>query len=154
MALALLTPSRVPGPPGTTAFQVDLGGNRYWQYAIGDDSVASDRGFRVLGAPIYTSPLAGPLPEPARGRTLLEVPVSRFDREHRAIQLTSFRNAARHAPAVSDIVRVAVTTRAGDDFPPIAFSMRHEMDTYTVERHRAAPWRYAEPIREREVRPL
>lgn len=154
MALALLTPSRVPGKSGTAAFQVDIGANRYFTYAIGDDTVAKASGFPVLGAPSYSAPLTGPIPEHALGRTILEVPLSRFDREHRAIQLTSFRNPERHAPAVSEIVRVPVGTRIGDDLPPIAFSMRHEMETYTVEPTRAAPWRYAEPMRYREVRPM
>ncbi|MGQ0648553.1 MAG: hypothetical protein ACT4P7_13390 [Gemmatimonadaceae bacterium] len=154
MALALFRPGRVPGTPGTVSFQVDLGTNRYYQYAIGDDTVDRDRGFPVLGAPSFTSPLAGPLPDQALGRAVLEVPVSRFDREHRSIQLTSFRNPARHGAAVSDIQRVGVLPRVREDLPPIAFSMRPEMDTYTVESHRAAPWRYAEPMSYREVRPM
>jgi hypothetical protein len=64
MALALLRPSEC-GTPGSVAFQLDLGGNRYWQFAIGDDTVSSDRGFPVLGAPVFTSPLMGP-PRPRR----------------------------------------------------------------------------------------
>lgn len=154
MALALLSPSRVPGPPGTVAFQVDIGTNRFYQFAIGDDTVVKDHGFPLLGEPSYRSPLLGPLPEHARGRTVLEIPVDRFDREHRSIQLTSYRNPERHAPAVSDIVRVPVVSRVAEDLPPIAFSMRHEMETYPVEHARAAPWRYAEPMCYREVPPM
>ena len=168
MALALLRPSRVPGTPGTIAFQIDLGSNRYYQYAIGDDSVDRDRGFLVLGAPTFTSPVVGPLPDHALGRTILEVPAARFDREHRAIQLRSYRNTSRYGAAVSDIQHVGAATRSAEDLPAIAFandtefprshehgpSMRHQMDTYTVEPHRAAPWRYAEPMGYREVLPM
>lgn len=172
MALALLRPSRVPGTPGTVAFQLDLGGNRYWQFAIGDDAVSSDRGFPVLGAPVFTSPLMGPLPPQALGRTVLEIPASRFDRDHRAVQVLSFRSPARDGPAVSEIRRVGVASRSEADFPPIAFTntatgagrpragnyglnMRlDEMETYTVEAHRAAPWRHAEPMGYQEVAPM
>src|SRR5574341_137423 len=163
MALALLTPSRVPGSPGTVAFRLDLGRNRFFQYSIGDDTVDKDRGFPVLGAPSFTSPLLGPLPEDSFGRTVLEVPVTRFDREHRSLQLTSYRNKARHGPSLSDIVRVPVTGRVSpnDDLPPIAFSMRHDMDAYTIDSPTevaraapAAPWRPARAMAYREVRPV
>ena len=172
MALALLRPGRVPGTPGTVAFQLDLGSNRYWQFAIGDDTVAKDRGFSVLGAPLFTSPLLGPIPLQALGRTVLEIPISRFDRDHRAVQVMSFRSPGRDGPAVSDIRKVSVAPRARPDAPPIAFSVAHahaglpgatddtltmrldQMETYSVEAHRAAPWRYAEPMGYREVPPM
>ncbi|MGH7694610.1 MAG: hypothetical protein ACRENH_06500 [Gemmatimonadaceae bacterium] len=159
MALALLTPSRVPGSPGTVAFRVDLGRNRFFQYSIGDETVDRDRGFPVLGAPSFTSPLLGPLPDASFGRTTLEVPIASFDREHRSLQLTSYRNKARHGPALSDIVRAPVTGRAPNDFPPIAFSVRHDMDAYTIDTPaetlaHAAPWRPAQAMAYREVRPV
>ncbi len=161
MALALLTPSRVPGAPGTVAFRVDLGRNRYFQYAIGDATVDRDRGFPVLGAPSFTSPLLGPLPDEALGRTTLEIPASRFDREHRSLQLTSYRTKARHGPALSDIVRVPVAGRVPDELPlpPIAFSMRHDMNAYSFETSheplaQAASWGPARAMSFREARPI
>ena len=154
MALALLRPSRVPGTPGSVAFQVELGSNRFYQIAVGDATVDRTAGFPVLGAPKWTSPVVGPLPESAMGRTTIEVPAGRLDRENRSVQLTSFRNPQRHGPAVSEIVRVAVPTRAQLDFPPLAFSLRQPMETYTVDAPRAAPWKYAEPMAYREVRPM
>lgn len=172
MALALLRPSRVPGTPGTVAFQLDLGSNRYWQFAIGDDTVSNDRGFPVLGAPVFTSPVMGPLPLQALGRTVLEIPASRFDRDHRAVQVMSFRSPARDGPAASEIRKVGVAARAQPDLPPIAFTITDtgsgfpgapdyglnmrldQMETYSVEAHRAAPWRYAEPMGYREVPPM
>src|SRR5262245_13051951 len=108
MALAILRLSRVPGSPGTVAFTADLGSNRCYQVVVGDDVVDKSRGFPVLEAPIYSSPIAGPLPESAMGRTSIEVPVTKFDRDHRTVQLWSFRTRERDAPAVSDIVRVPV----------------------------------------------
>ncbi|MGH7712808.1 MAG: hypothetical protein ACREOG_16075 [Gemmatimonadaceae bacterium] len=159
MALALLTPSRVPGSPGTVAFRVDLGRNRFFQYSIGDETVDRDRGFPVLGAPSFTSPVLGPLPDAAFGRTMLEIPVARFDREHRSLQLTSYRNKDRHGPALSDIVRAPVTGRVPNELPPIAFSMRHDMDAYTIDTSpeplaQAASWRPARAMAYREVRPV
>lgn len=154
MALAVLRPSRVPGRPGTVAFDAELGSNRWYQLAIGDASVDRSAGFPQLGAPVWTSPLVGPLPDHALGKTSIELPAAHLDREHRSVQLTSFRNRERHGPAVSDIVRVAVPTRAQADFPTLAFSLRHPMETYTVDPPRAAPWTYAEPMAYREVRPV
>ena len=162
MALALLTPSRVPGSPGTVAFRVDLGRNRFFQYSIGDETVERDRGFPVLGGPSFTSPLLGPLPDAALGRTTLEIPVARFDREHRFLQLTSYRTKERHGPALSDIVRAPVTGRVPNEpngLAPIAFSMRHDMDAYTIDTAppplaHAASWRPAQPMAYREVRPV
>ena len=167
MALALVRPSRVPGTPGTVAFQIDIGSNRYYQYSIGESSTSRDSGFPLLDAPTFTSPLLGPIQESALGRLQLEVPVARFDRDHRTIQLTSFRNTARHGPAVSEPRNVAVTSRSPQDFPlPVlvdaplprlgvhAFSLRPQMNTYPTEASAPAPWRYAEPMGYREVRPM
>jgi hypothetical protein len=154
MALALLRPSRVPGKPGAVAFDVDLGSNRWYQIAIGDASVDRSAGFPQLGAPAWTSPLVGPLPDSSLGRTTIELPAARLDRENRSVQLTSFRNRQRHGPAVSEIMRVAVPTRAQQDFPPLAFSLRQPMETYTVDPPRAAPWAHAEQMAYREVRPI
>ena len=95
MALAILRPSRVPGSAGTVAFTADLGSNRFYQVMVGDDSVDRSQGFPILGAPSFTSPVVGPLPDTALGRTEIEVPVSRFDRDHRAVQLWSFRSRSR-----------------------------------------------------------
>jgi hypothetical protein len=158
MALAILRLSRVPGSPGTVAFTADLGSNRCYQVVVGDDAVDKSRGFPVLEAPIYTSPIAGPLPESAMGRTSIEVPVARFDRDHRTVQLWSFRTRERDAPAVSDIVRVPVASRASapDDLPPIAFSMRHDMQPYSHQSQytATAPWTGASALAFREARPI
>lgn len=160
MALALLTPSRVPGSPGTVAFRVDLGRNRFFQYAIGDATVDKDRGFPVLGAPSFMSPILGPLPNESFGRTTLEIPVTRFDREHQSLQLRSYRTKDRQGPALSDIVRVPIGGKPlPNDIPPIAIGMRHDMDAYTIDTYSEplaapAPWGPARAMAYREVRPV
>jgi hypothetical protein len=154
MALAILRASRVPAGAGV-AFDVDIGENRFYQYAIGDETLGSDRGFTVLGAPSFTSPLVGPLPLDARGRTRLEIPAERLDREHRHVQLISFRSREREGPAVSDIVKVAVVSRGGAELPPIAFSLSHDMKTAPApDTTRRAPWRGPVAMQYREVAPL
>ena len=152
MALAILRLSRTPGGGGP-AFDIELGSNGFFQYAIGDESVERDRGFPVLGAPRFTSPVLGPLPEHARGRTRIEIPVRHFDREHRSVQLMSFRTPAREGPAVSDIVKVPIVARAEPDLPPIAFSTRHDMNGPTPPVVHAS-WAPAVPMRYRAVRPM
>jgi hypothetical protein len=158
MALALLRSSRVPRGSDVVAFDIDVGSNRYYRYSVGDDSVDADRGFPMLGAPTFVSPLIGPLPADAMGRATLDVPAARFDRDHRTIQLMSFRTPALHGPAVSEPLRVGVISRSREDLPALAFSnaggVRYPMDTSTLESNRAAPWRYAEPMAYREVRPV
>ena len=150
MALALLRPRRVPGPPGTVAFTLDLGSNRFFQFMVGDDSVDRTDGFPRLGAPSFTSPLLGPLPPSSMGRTTLDIPLDRFGRDHRNVQAASYRTPSRDGPALSDIVRVGAITRVREDIPPISFSLSERMDPYspyTVEDAYgvAASWR--EPVR-------
>ncbi len=130
MALALLRANRVPGPPGTAAFTLELGSNRFYQFAVGDNTVDRSVGFPRLGAPSFTSPVLGPLPESAMGRATLEIPSDCFDGEHRSVQVTSFRTRNRDGPALSDIVRVGSVARARDDLPPISFSLSERMDPY------------------------
>ncbi len=156
MALAILRPSRVPGPPGTTGFTLDLGRNRFYQYAVGDNTVDSAAGFPQLGSPVFTSPLFGPLAAHTFGRTELLVPAERFDREHRALQVTSYRTRTRDGPAVSEIVRVAPAGPVRDTFPLPAFGMSTAMDTYTdsTALSAPAPWSGAVPMAYREVPPF
>jgi hypothetical protein len=154
MALAILRSSRIPAGSGA-AFDVEIGSNRFYQYAIGDATVGSDRGFPMLGAPSFTSPLVGPLPLDARGRARLEIPAERFDREHRYVQLKSFRDREGEGPAVSDIVKVAVVSHGGADFPPIAFGLSHDMKTANaVHTSRRASWQRPVAMEYREVATL
>ena len=156
MALAILRPSRVPGPAGAVHFTADLGSNRFFQVAVGDDAVDNSGGVPLLGAPQYNGPIVGPLPESSLGRTEFDIPVGRFDRTHRVVQLTSFRTRAGAGPAYSDLVRVGVAPPARDDLPPLAFSLRDEMDPYTSDPAFGAPaaWRRAAPMAYREVQPM
>lgn len=103
MALAILRLQASEG--GKSRFQIDLGRNRFYSYQIGGEAAAQN-GITLVQDPVYTSPLIGPLPESSLGRTILEVPNSKFDRQHRLIQLTSFRTADRIGPAYSEVIQV------------------------------------------------
>lgn len=103
MALAILRFQESEG--GKSRFQVDLGKNRFYSYQIGGEA-ADQNGIRQVQDPIYTSPLIGPVPEISLGRAVLEVPNNKFDRQHRLIQLTSFRTRDRIGPAYSEVVQV------------------------------------------------
>jgi len=129
MALAIL---RFQESDGTKSrFQVDLGSNRFYTYAIGDGEVLRVNGLEYLKDPIYTSALIGPIAESSLGRTILEVPNDKFDRQHRAIQITSFRTAQRVGPALSEIV--TVTSVGSEPSPAISLSLDKAMDKQPVE---------------------
>lgn len=122
MALAVLRFQRVHDD--AALFAADLGRNRWYTWAVGADAVASTHGMRLLADVVHASPLLGPLPESARGRTAIAVPLSLFDRDHRAVQLLSYRTASRDGPAVSDIVTFPLSVRTGvDRLPPIDFGL-------------------------------
>ncbi|MGH7629082.1 MAG: hypothetical protein ACREOF_06775 [Gemmatimonadales bacterium] len=102
MALAILRFEEVAGD--RALFDVDLGRNRWFVYAIGDGTTERVHGIELLADPSTTSELLGPIPPEARGRTTLEVPVAAFDREKRFMQVMSFSTAERRGPAVSEVV--------------------------------------------------
>jgi hypothetical protein len=143
MALAIL---RFLESDGTKSrFQVDLGTNRFYSYAIGGEEIQRVNGLKTLQDPIYTSPLLGPMPEESLGRTILEVPNDKFDRQHRAIQITSFRDRQRVGPAISNIVTVmSVGSLPATSFS-LATAMETAMDKQPVE---TVPFQY------REVQPV
>lgn len=145
MALAILRFLESDG--AKSRFQVDLGTNRFYTYAIGGDEVQRVNGLKMLQDPIYTSPLVGSIPEESLGRTILEVPNEKFDHQNRAIQITSFRDRQREGLAISDIVTVM---SAGVGATPVtsfsfATAWKTAMDKQPVE---TVPFQY------REVQPV
>ena len=102
MALAILALEEIEGD--TAHFQVELGENAFYRFAIGSDETERAAGLTSLADPVFESELIGPVPPSARGRTSFTVPLDHFDRDHRFIQLMSFRTSNGHGPAVSDIV--------------------------------------------------
>ncbi|MBD2458335.1 hypothetical protein H6G80_30245 [Nostoc sp. FACHB-87] len=139
MALAILRFLESDG--AKSRFQVDLGTNRFYTYEIGGDEVQQVHGLTKLQDPIYTSPLIGPLPEESLGRTILEVPNNKFDHQHRAIQITSFRNQQRQGPAISDIVQVTSISPAPVTSFSFATTLETAMDKQSVE---TVPFQYRE----------
>jgi len=120
MGLALL---EYHGKDGrVTRFRMNLGSNRYWTYSIGDDEVVSQNGIRLIRNRTYSSPIMGPLPEKFRGRGILEIPNKHLSKEHRFIQMMSFRDKRKVGPAISEIYQVPVGMAALDDIPAIAFN--------------------------------
>ena len=128
MALAVVRFSGAEDEGGLR-FDVELGRNRFYGYSIGDGEVDRTRGFPVLANRSFTSPLYGPIAEHPVGRTSMVVPAGQFDKEHRYLQLTSFRTGKLVGPAISEIVRVPVGTTRGTDFPALDFGMGAMMPT-------------------------
>ena len=112
MALAILR--FVDAADGHASFDVSIGSNLYYVYAVGDGVTERLHGIEFLSEPIFTSEMVGPVAPSANGRTQLDVPLERFDREHRQIQLMSFRTPQRDGPAVSDVLRVPTITGWGN----------------------------------------
>jgi hypothetical protein len=143
MALAILRFQDSDG--GKSRFQVDLGINRFYTYAIASDK-RQQNGLTLLQDPIYTSALIGPLPESSLGRTILEIPNDKFDRQYRLIQLTSFRTANRIGPAYSEVVQLtSISTEHLPTKPLLVLSGAKAMDQPPVE---MVPFQY------REVQPV
>ena len=118
MALAIIEPAET-GRDGPR-FRIDIGTNGFYSYAIGGKETTRQNGIEMLLDPTYSSPVLGPLPPSARGRAFIDVPSARFDREHRRVQLASFRTKDRLGPAISTIVSVSPVGPALDDLPPPA----------------------------------
>lgn len=141
MALSIL---KYEGTDGTrSTFRIDLGRNRFYAYAVGSEAFTNANGLKLLSSPRFISPLLGPLDESARGRARLEVPNHLFDRDHRAIQLMSFRTENRVGPAISDIVTVPILTgrTISDNLPELGFARNMTMEIYRTE---TVPFKYRE----------
>ena len=142
MALAILQYEGSPG--GAHDFRFDLGSNRFFAYAVGGDETVAQDGVRLLDDPVR-GPIAGPLPESARGRGRMSVPDDRFDRDHRAIQLWSYRTREGDGPAVSAILRLPRGLRPDDgNLPPPAFAA-------SVPQERPAMMRTVPLVREQRL---
>jgi hypothetical protein len=119
MALALLEPEDGDDSQ-SRAFRFEIGHNRRYRFAVGGGERRSRHGIALLAAPVWISPLCGPLPDAALGRGRFEIPEHVFTREDRFVQMISYRNAAMEGPAISRIVESRRGLRNG--LPAIAFS--------------------------------
>lgn len=124
-------------------FRFDIGKNRYYTYAVGDQETVRYNGLKILREPHFKSPLMGPLPESAMGRGFLEVPGKVIDRDHRYLQLISFRTQDRVGPAMSDIVEIPAGGRPPGELPELTFGQELAMDraNHYVQ---TVPFRYRE----------
>ncbi|MEL6501583.1 MAG: hypothetical protein AAFQ23_09290, partial [Cyanobacteria bacterium J06623_1] len=135
MALAILRFQENDGK--NSQFTVDIGVNRFYVFAIGDRQLRRFQGLKVLDNPKFTSPLIGSLPESSRGRTMLKVPHTQFDRQNRYIQIISYRNQQRDSPAISEIIKVPVISSVGSanhNLPAVSFSQEVDREI-TMENH-------------------
>ena len=142
MALAILQFQDNHG--ANNRFQVNIGTNRYYTYAIGDEEWHRSQGLQLLSNPKFTSSLIGPLAESSLGRTILEVPHQQFDRQNRYIQIISYRNQQRESPAISEIVKIPLISSIGsgnNDLPAISFSQEITMENHPVD---TVPFAYKE----------
>ncbi|MEP1079874.1 hypothetical protein NDI52_31185 [Leptolyngbya sp. PL-A3] len=128
-------------------FQVDIGCNRYYSYAIGNGMKQRVNGLQLLDDPHFVSPVVGPLAENSLGRTVLEIPNKQIDCQHRFIQITSFRTPDRTGPAISEIVEIPLNSALTTIEPrtAAAFSLEQPMSNSSVE---TVPFIY------KEVRPM
>jgi hypothetical protein len=132
MALAWLSYEGTDG--GQRRFRFDIGVNRYYGYAIGGKETLRSGGLKTLRDRHFESPMLGPLPETALGRGTLEIPDQAFDREHRYVQLMSYRTQERIGPAISEIVAVPAggtapgTDDGGGSLPELSFGQELIMD--------------------------
>jgi hypothetical protein len=90
---------------GHHRFDVDVGANRFYAWAIGSGIHRRD-GVPMLTSRSYTSPLLGPLEPGTRGRAVLRVPSDAFTSDDHHLQLLSFRDEELRGPAASDVVEV------------------------------------------------
>jgi hypothetical protein len=102
MALAVLKAEI--GQSGKRAFRFDIGSNKFYRVAVGDDQTREKIGIKLLANPVWISPLVGPLDIVQLGRGRLEIDEQHFDRQNRFVQLMSYRNSSLDGPAVSDII--------------------------------------------------
>jgi hypothetical protein len=117
---------------GRVLLDAELGSNRWYTWAVGDEEVRVMHGVHMLGNPVHTAPLTGPLPEHALGRTLVAIPAELLDRERRYVQLLTYRTAERDGPAVSEIVKIPPGSGARmGEIPDIAFGMDAKMMSHT-----------------------
>ncbi len=137
MALAILEPAG--STEDARRFRGEIGSNRYYAYAIGSDTRPVGEIGEALLEPRHRSRLFGPLPPAAQGRIQFEVPKELFDREHRRIQLFSFRKNDLTGPAWSDVVSVlpqSVFVPSGDGLPPLHLSreaiMKNELKAHSI----------------------
>lgn len=125
-------------------FRVNLGVNRYYQYAVGDRATKRVNGLTLLAQPQFVSPLLGPLADSSRGRTPLKIPHAQLDRRQRFVQIISYRTRDRTGPALSDIVEVPLRSTFAAVAPPLpalSFGLSSAMHHQPLE---TVPFAYKE----------
>jgi hypothetical protein len=141
MALAILRLQDTDG--SNSRFLVDIGTNRFYTYSIGKGEMQAANGLKLLQDPLFTSPLIGPISESSLGRTVLSVPTNRFDRQNCCIQITSYKTEKREGIAISDIIKLPVTTPNRRPVQALSMdgSIKTAMETKPVE---TVPFAYRE----------
>jgi hypothetical protein len=118
MALAILKQSESGG--GKLAFQLGLGGNRYYRLLVGGPETVNEQGMARMERVARQTQVIGPTPEHPSGQLEIAVPRRWFDRQNRHLQLVSYSNAQGHGAAWSDLVPVmGFQDDSGDALVPL-----------------------------------
>jgi hypothetical protein len=124
MALALIL-AQEHRPEGLWV-RFDLGKNRFVRWTLGEEQSVTSNGLPVLVNVKQRSTLIGPLRPEAVGRGELIIPRHSLDRDHRRLQILSYRESNGAGPAMSEVVTIAATdlTRDVPDLsPPAGFAL-------------------------------
>jgi hypothetical protein len=110
MALAVL--KYLGNSEGYHEFDADIGTSSFYQYRTGR-SKRRDKGLEMVDEVLHQSALMkAPVSDPARFNTRFRLRVPENNtRDHRFIQLFSFRTAGLASPAVSEVVEIAPPVR-------------------------------------------
>lgn len=104
MALAIIRPLD-DAAPGTRAFAIEAGSNRFYRVAVGSGRTRQMQGVELMAEPRWVSPLQGPLAPQQMGRDRLDIPDELFERDAEWVQMMTYRTEQRDGPAVSRMVR-------------------------------------------------
>lgn len=150
MALAILSFQQREGPD--FLFRIDIGGNPYYRYVIGGRERFQDQGFVQLAQRKFESPMQQ-LDEIFMGRSTIRIPARHFDREHRYVQLQSFRTPNRRGATFSDIIAVNGPFDTQSEEVALPFSKNKTMYQSTYSKKYPDPSRaYSAPFEYKESR--
>jgi len=144
MALAIIKFDHFDG--NQAVFRFEIGQNRYYAVAVGQEAERPYRGIEILTDYSYKSPLMGPLKESALGRGEVKIPRQYFDRKHRAVQLISYGSRALNGFAVSSPIMLQAilnNREEAGELPILTFAKENIMET-SHQKTVSIPFRFKE----------
>jgi hypothetical protein len=146
MALAILKYRQRQN--GNIVFEADVGTNNWYEFKIGK-SKRKYKGLDLVDEQEYSSTLIkAPVKDNTAFQThfLFETPASLFDRENRYVQLFSYKDRNKDAPAISDVITIIpFIADLEDDFKlPKIMTMQQETYNMPSVEVKKAPFRIKE----------